>query len=232
MSNQSGGSVAVFLQVRLDSSRLPAKALYELAGKPVVVHCMEALRDLRADRYCLLTDGASASILSPFARACGFSVFSGPKDDVLSRFVMAADHFGIDHILRGTADNPLVSHELSSLVQDSYLTSAADYCVLKDVPHGSCIEAVSAHALRIVRTESTDAFEHEHVCPGIYRQAERFRVLYIEPPLPLRRPEIRVTIDNIEDYEIMRRLFQANYHSAPIKLAAAIEFLAAAGKEN
>lgn len=225
MNKPNGGSVAVFLQARLDSSRLPAKVLYELAGKPVVVHCMEALRELRADRYCLLTDGASAGVLAPFARACGFTLFSGPKDDVLSRFVLAADHFGVDHILRGTADNPLVSQELSELVRDSYLAAAADYCVAANVPHGSCIEAVSAHALRVVRTESDDSFEHEHVCPGVYRRPQRFRVLQLDPPPALRRPDIRVTVDTIEDYEIMRKLFLHLYRNKPVSISMAIEYL-------
>jgi len=230
MSLQTGGSVAVFLQVRLDSSRLPAKALFELAGQPIVVHCMKALRELRAERYCLLTDSASADVLLPFARSCGFTIFSGPKDDVLARFVMAADHFGIDHILRGTADNPLVSPALSALVRDTYLASAADYCVCKDVPVGSCIEAVSAHALRVVRAESADAYEHEHVCPGIYRQPERFRVHRIDPPLEYRRPDIRVTIDTIEDYQNMRQFFSGPATGQPYDLAAAIAYLDKLGK--
>ena len=225
MISQSGGSVAVFLQARLDSTRLPAKALYELAGKPVVVHCMESLRELRADRYCLLTDGASADILSPFARSCGFSLFSGPKDDVLSRFVLAADHFGIDHILRGTADNPLVSLELSDLVRNAYLAAAADYCVLANVPHGACVEAVSAHALRVVRTESADNFEHEHVCPGVYRRPERFRVLHLDPPRTFKRPDLRVTIDTIDDYQIMNQLFKQLYRGKPVAMSAAIAYL-------
>ena len=221
-----GGSSAVFLQVRLDSSRLPAKALFELGGKPVVRLCMEALRALPAERYCLLTDQASADILAPFARQAGYQVFTGPKDDVLARFVMAADHFGIDHIWRGTADNPLVSAELSGLIQAAYRQRGAEYCVMRDVPHGSCIEAVSAQALRTVRAESTDPFEHEHVCPGIYRNPERYRVCHLDPPGQLRHPEVSVTLDTIADYQRLRAFFARNYRGEPLPLDLAIRELA------
>lgn len=216
------GSSAVFLQARLDSSRLPAKALFELGGEPVVCLCMKALSELPAERHCLLTDVASADILAPFARRCGWQLFSGPKDDVLARFVLAADHFGVDHIWRGTADNPLVSPELSRLIQDAYLAQGVEYAVMADVPHGSCIEAVSAQALRTVRAESRDPFEHEHVCPGVYRQPERYRVLRLEPPARLRRPDISVTLDTIEDYCRLRDLFDREYRGRPIELEQAI----------
>jgi spore coat polysaccharide biosynthesis protein SpsF len=218
MTSPAGGSSAVFLQARLDSTRLPAKALFELGGKPVVRLCMEALRELPADRYCLLTDQASADILAPFARQVGWQVFSGPKDDVLARFVLAADHFGIDHIWRGTADNPLVSAELSLGIQSAYRVLGAEYCNLREVPHGSCIEAVSAQALRTVRAESTDPFEHEHVCPGVYRHAERYRVCLQEPPPAFRRPEVSATLDTAADYRRLQAFFARHYRGSPVAL--------------
>ena len=221
-----GGVSAVFLQARLDSSRLPAKALFELGGKPIIGLCMAALRELPADRYCLLTDEASADILAPFARHYGWQLFSGPKDDVLARFVMAADHYGVDHIWRGTADNPLVSLELSRLIQEAYRSQGAEYAVMKDVPHGSCIEAVSAQALRTVRAESTDLYEHEHVCPGVYRHPERYRVLQLEPPTQLRRPDVSVTVDTLADYARLKALFDQDYAGRPLELSAVIRRLA------
>ncbi len=220
--NHCGGVSAVFLQVRLDSSRLPAKALFELGGKPLVTLCMEALRELAADRYCLLTDAASADILAPFAHQADWQVFSGPKNDVLARFVLAADHFGIDHIWRGTADNPLVSLELSRLIQDAYLRQGAEYAVMQQVPHGSCIEAVSAQALRTVRAESADPFEHEHVCPGVYRHPERYRVLKLDPPDRFCHPELSVSIDTISDYQRIKAIFDQHYNGRPIPLESAV----------
>lgn len=220
-----GGTSAVFLQARLDSSRLPGKALYELAGKPLAVHCMENLRRLPADRYCLLTDEASAPILAPFARGCGYELFAGPKDDVLARFALAAERYGVDHVWRGTADNPLVSLELCSLIRDAYLAGAADYCNLHSVPHGSCVEAVSAAALARVAAGGPDAFEREHVCPGVYRHPERFSLLRLDPPPALARPDINVSIDTIEDYCRLRSLFDRHYAGEPLPLQTAIAYL-------
>jgi spore coat polysaccharide biosynthesis protein SpsF len=216
------GASAVFLQARLDSSRLPAKALAELAGEPAVCLCMKALSELPADRHCLLTDSASADVLAPFARRCGWQLFSGPRDDVLARFVLAADHYGVEHVWRATADNPLVSVELCRLIQAAYLAQGAEHAVMVEVPHGSCVEAVSVQALRTVRAESRDPFEREHVCPGIWRHPERWRVLRLEPPVWLRRPDISVTLDTFDDYRRLRELFAAEYQGVPIPLERAI----------
>jgi spore coat polysaccharide biosynthesis protein SpsF len=110
---------AVFLQVRLDSSRLPRKALLELAGVTVLEHAMQALDLVRADIRVLLTTKDSAAELKPIAESAGWNMFIGSKDDVLDRFVMAAREFNADRIIRATGDNPLVSAEMANAAQGS-----------------------------------------------------------------------------------------------------------------
>ena len=67
----------IFLQVRLDSTRLPQKALLPLERYSVVEHAMAGLRRVKADIYALVTDRKSASTLSKYAKSQGFDVFSG-----------------------------------------------------------------------------------------------------------------------------------------------------------
>ena len=51
MSVYSG--VAVVVQARLNSSRLPRKALLNLCGKPLLAYTLAAMREIPAERYIL-----------------------------------------------------------------------------------------------------------------------------------------------------------------------------------
>ena len=105
--------VAVGLQVRLDSNRLPKKALLPLGGKPVVEHVLEALREIPAGAHALLTDEESEAELSPIAEKLGFTMLLGPREDVLKRYALLAEETGAAILLRATGDNPLVSPRMA-----------------------------------------------------------------------------------------------------------------------
>ncbi len=107
--------IGVLLQVRLDSSRLPNKALLELGGRSVIEHAMLSLRRIPAAVHAIVTDEESRELLEPRAVKCGFGVAVGPRDDVLERYVLAARAYGVTRVVRATGDNPLVSWELARM---------------------------------------------------------------------------------------------------------------------
>jgi spore coat polysaccharide biosynthesis protein SpsF (cytidylyltransferase family) len=88
----------VFLQARINSVRLKAKALLPLRGTSTIQHVMRALLPVNADVHALLTDQESRELLSPYAEAEGFRLFAGPSDDVLLRYCRAAETYGVQRI--------------------------------------------------------------------------------------------------------------------------------------
>jgi len=198
---------AVFLQTRLDSSRLPYKALYDLSGKALVSRCMEALQDIKADLRVLLCDEASFSSLQGFAKDEGWEIFSGSKEHVLERFVRAAEYYGVSHLYRATGDNPLVSSLLSETLFRKMLDQAFDYAGYSGVPIGSSCECARVQALKQVLESGPSAYEREHVCPGLYQHPELYRCLKLEAPPWARNAEASFTLDTFEDYQRLNRLF-------------------------
>ncbi len=189
---------AVFLQVRLNSSRLPGKALMLLEGIPLIEWCMRRLKAAEAQEFVLLTCERDAGRLRPSAERCGFTLFTGSEDDVLNRFASAVLYFKPDMILRATGDNPFVSPFLVGETVRLAASARADYAVLKNIPVGSSVEAVSAEALLKAAVRAEDAYEHEHVTPYLYRHPETFRVVSGEAPPGYRSP-LSVTVDTEDD---------------------------------
>lgn len=207
---------AIFLQVRLDSSRLPRKALLPLSGKEVISHAMEALSQVPVERYVLLTDEESRAGLSSPAEKEGFELFTGPKDDVLARYAMAVEYYQVDHFIRATGDNPLVSAACAESLLQTHIQSGADYSAYTGLPLGTGVECVRSQALLDAHTLAAERYDREHVCPYLYRHPEKYQIFRPQAEKSFQAPDLRVTLDTREDYERLQDIFRHLYRGHPI----------------
>ena len=220
MSEQTG----IFLQVRIASSRLNGKALLPLAGKPVIVHAMEALSTVPADSRWILTDEQSAPELTDPADRCGFKVYAGDPENVLKRYCDAADHAGADTIVRATGDNPLVSSFITEQSLALQRETGADYAGVTGSPLGTGVEILRAQALRDLLVRTTDRYEQEHVGPGLYRRPKTYHIAIREVDRHLYQPAFRVTLDTAEDYQRLQSIFRDLYRGAPIDIGELVAY--------
>jgi spore coat polysaccharide biosynthesis protein SpsF len=197
----------VLLQVRLDSSRFPRKALADLGGLTVFERCLRALRPVAADCHAVVTEPLSAPELAGLAQAEGWQVFVGPKDDVLERYLLACNHFGLTTVVRATGDNPLVSPRLANRLLQEHHLQGADYSGFLGAPVGSGVEVVQVSALRAASANSPDAYEREHVSPHLYRRPQTFRLYRPDVPPSCFYPDGRITLDTLEDWHYLCRLW-------------------------
>lgn len=211
----------IFIQARLDSSRLPGKVLLPLGDLTVLEHALRGLRGIPGKIHAVLTDAEGARELGPLSRRWGFRLFAGDRDDVLNRFARAIGHFGVDQVIRATGDNPLVSPELAMKALTVSRDTGADYCALQGSPLGTGVEVVKAQALLEAAEEARDFYEREHVCPFIYRRPERFHLAQpvVDPPW---RGDVRLTLDTPGDYEFLKTLYREFYRGEPISLEKVI----------
>jgi spore coat polysaccharide biosynthesis protein SpsF len=207
----------VFLQARIDSSRLPGKALLLIRGKALLFHAMESLKKVPADIHVLLTEEGSLAALSPLAGQAGFEIFSGSKADVLKRFCDALAVFPVDTLIRATGDNPLVSWEMASRLLKEHRKLKADYSGYFGLPTGCGVEVVRAESLLKAQRESSDPYDREHVTPYIYKNP---RIFSLHRPLApaRRRASFSVSVDTQEDFDRVAAVFSAIYRDGPVAL--------------
>jgi spore coat polysaccharide biosynthesis protein SpsF len=210
----SDGS-AVVLQARLDSSRLPGKALLPLGGRPLLYRVMEALRRIPAAAYILASPEDCAGQFVPLAEEAGFSFCPGPKEDVLGRYCLAIRRFSIDRVIRATADNPFVFVDVARAINAEALSLDADYAGYSGLPYGAGVESVSAQALLRAERETVPTRpaegpslppealppEREHVCPYLYHHPELFLLHRPLAPRIWQGPSLRLSVDTREDYD-------------------------------
>jgi len=105
--------VIIAVQVRLESSRLPNKALADLGGMPLIERLVKRLRTVRGvDGVVLACPERDAGILGA---AAGVRPIIGPEEDVLTRILNVARETEADKIVKVGADCPLVPPDLIEL---------------------------------------------------------------------------------------------------------------------
>jgi spore coat polysaccharide biosynthesis protein SpsF len=201
--------LAIVLQARIDSSRLPGKALLPLGEKPLILRVMEALDRIPAELRILACPEDSVSSFEKLVQEAGFTLFAGPKEDVLERFCLALKKFNIRHLIRATGDNPFVFTDAAYALITEALTLEADYAGYSGLPLGAGIEYVHAKALLRAGTEAVSEYEHEHVCPYLYNNPDKFLLHRPLAPQHWQTPEIRLTVDTQQDYERAQALYAA-----------------------
>ena len=204
---------ALVLQARIDSSRLPGKALLPLGGKPMIFRVMEAFgffpgKPFPWEAKILACPEDSVSSFAPLAEEAGFSLVPGPGDDVLARYCLAIRRSGAERIVRATGDNPFVFVDAAVSINLEAEALSADYAGYSGLPYGAGVESIASEALLRAEREAKTEAEREHVCPYLYGHPELFRLH--RPPAPARwqGPELRITVDTREDYDQALTLYE------------------------
>ena len=189
------------LQARIDSSRLPGKALLSLGGRPLILRVMEAFNIFSWDLKVLACPEDSAASFAPLAEDAGFTLIPGPKEDVLGRYCLVIRKTGAERIVRATGDNPFVFADAAVALNGEAESLAADYAGYSGLPYGAGVESIASEALLRAEKEAQTAMEREHVCPYIYTHPELFSLHRPLSPLKWQGADFRITVDTPDDYK-------------------------------
>ena len=164
-------TTGIIIQARINSTRFKAKIFAKLADSFVLQHVMNA-----AQETCLpwtLAIPHDEEVL--FRVFCGEqpNIIEGPEDDVLARFVIAAQTYNFNHIIRITSDCPLIPPGLILACLEKYVeeepgyltTTFFDprvYSVAQGLPSGFDVEIFSLKNLLIADKHARNE-EREHV---------------------------------------------------------------------
>ena len=204
-------TVAVIVQARMGSSRLPGKTLEPLGATTVLDWVVTRSRSAaQVNEVVVATSGDP--IDDPIEQRCGrlnVSCVRGAPLDVLSRYQVALVETDADEIVRVTADCPLLDPGIVDLAIETRRAGGLDYVSTSldgRFPRGLDVEVVRRSVLETAATEATDPDEREHVTLFVYRQPERFACAAVACPSWARHPELRITVDEAPDLEVVRRI--------------------------
>ncbi len=195
----------VFVAVRMKSSRLPLKALVDIAGEPLIKRLVERLLDsMPLERIVLCTsDHPQDDAIQQFATDNGISCFRGDELDVMGRFLAAAEVYGAGTIARVTGDNPLTDPEMLTEMFKQHHSSNAEYTFNNDLPVGTRVEIIDVIALARIHAQLSDPSFSEYMT-YMLKRPDKMKILEAESPnKALIRPEISLTVDTLLDLNLI-----------------------------
>ena len=201
------------IQARTGSTRLPGKVLLPLLGEPSLAKVVRrAGRAASLDAVVVATTTLPADdAIAALGAGAGWPVVRGSELDLLDRYLQAAHEHDAARVVRITSDCPVIDPAVIDEVVHALETSGADYASNtlepRTFPRGLDVEAMSLAALEAAGRDDRDPASREHATPFLYRHPERFSLVRV--PSAIDRSEHRWTVDTPEDYELVRRIYDA-----------------------
>lgn len=224
--------LGIVIQARTGSTRLPSKMLLPFYdGLTILELLIERLKSAFHYPIILATSTETGDDkLEQLASKMDVFCVRGSEENVLSRFLLAAEKYKLSHVVRVCADNPFLDMQLISQLTEIEYT-AFDYSshILRDgtpaikTHFGFFTELVSKAALENINSETDEKLYQEHVTNYIYSHENKFNIKFLELPSSFDdyQGKVRLTIDTAEDFKIASQLYaelmNSNKHSFDYK---------------
>lgn len=220
--------IDLIIQARMGSSRLPGKSLFDLAGKPLVYRIIERVKRCKNldDIILAIPDNDQNRPLEEIAIDAEIKCFKGSEEDLVERYLNAANLYKTDYICRLPADNPIpepseidkmISFHLS--LEKKGFSSNLAQINNSGYPDGIGIEIFSTSLLKYVSEKYKDPQKREHVHLNFYNydtqeviDAELAPVNTINCPIDFRRPDIILDVNTYDQYLFIKQIYDYFYY--------------------
>jgi spore coat polysaccharide biosynthesis protein SpsF len=203
--------VVAIIQVRMGSTRLPGKVLRSIGGYTLLAHIVHRLRQVPAlDAVAVATtENQKDDFIVEECKSLDVPCLRGPEEDVLERYVMAAEfcHAGI--VVRATGDNPMIDRGSVQRVVEALHAGGFDYVGEGGLPKGCCGEVCTFEALCRAREFATMPEHREHVTLIMRQDLVRFKSCILIAPDDVHQPQVNLSIDTEEEYQFVKSLMEA-----------------------
>ena len=228
--------VVASIQARMGSTRLPGKVMLPLAAEHALSH---TIRRVKSTEYVTNTMVATSKqmaddIVARYAARSGADVFRGSESDVLGRIYRAARSADADVIVRITGDCPLIDPETIDTVVREILDGDTQYAANifeHTFPRGLDVEAFTFESFEYVHEEATEPHHREHVTPYYREQEDVFSTesvtsedVFDEPQFQ-NRGDLRLTLDEADDYEVLRTIYENVPFDDILRIREAIRYV-------
>ncbi|MFC2019184.1 cytidylyltransferase domain-containing protein [Chloroflexota bacterium] len=209
---------AIFIPVRVGSSRLPNKALLQIKGRTIIEHLIDRVKLARLPDLIVICTTVSLedAILVEIAKNNNIEYFRGNERDILDRYWKAALEYNVDFIVNTDGDDIFCDPNYIDKVVESFMREQSDFIQVEGLPFGAAPCGIKVNALERACLSKIES-DTETGWSRYFTDSGRFKVKKIEvDDESLRAPEIRMTLDYVDDYKFFVEVFERLYVSGEV----------------
>ncbi len=215
--------VSIVIQARSTSTRFPGKIFEKIGTKSILQHVLDACYNSSdyinkfSHKHGIECGVAVAvpykdKLIDSFSRN---TIIEGPEDDVLKRYVIAADALDSDFVVRITSDCPFVPPYIISKAINHAVNDSLDFITNADPryrtsPDGHDCEVMSRRMLEWLNENATESFHKEHVT-SLLQDKEPIGFIIANLIGFADYSSIKLSVDTKEDLERMTAMYNSLY---------------------
>lgn len=201
---------AIYITIRMDSSRLPEKTMKKILGRPVLEHIIRRAKlTKRFDEIIVCTTTREIdNQVAELSVKNGVKVYRGSLEDKLERWNGATEEYGIDYIVTFDGDDLFCDPYLLDKGAEQIQKGQYDFIEAPDgLICGAFTYAFTAAALKkvceIKNSADTEMMWTYFKDTGLFKTGtlEQVESIYFSK-------DIRMTLDYPEDFEFFTKVFE------------------------
>ena len=200
--------VLCVIQARMNSSRLPGKVILPFAGSSIIECIHERVKRSKRVNDVLVGTSIESSdnSLVKLLEEKNINYFRGSLDNVLNRFASISKEYNPDFLVRITGDCPLIDQDIIDICVENCVAGKYDYFrLLEPYPDGLDVDIFKSSAITIANEKAKKISEREHIGQYFLNNPNDFLLGGINL-FETRHQEIRITLDEEEDYKLLKEL--------------------------
>lgn len=201
------------ITARLKSKRLPKKIVLEVAGKPLLVHMLDRIKQAKKIGKIVICTSTNPQDdpLEQIAFQEEVICFRGSEEDVLARLLEAAKRHEVSHFINLTADCPLIDPDFIDRTVDALLETGADFVKFDKLPRGQGMNGVKVSSLKKVCDMKMET--ETEVWGDYFMDSPDMKVHYPYVAREYIHETLKTSIDYPEDYQFIKEVFAALYRA-------------------
>jgi len=205
--------VLAIVQSRLNSSRLPGKALLPLGYSTILGLCVKRVcsANLVSKTFVSTSLDRSDNKIVEFCKNNKINSFRGPLEDVGKRLVDTALSCRQERFIRICGDSPFI--DPSIIDEEISISKTSDFDLVTNVfprsfPKGQSVEVIRTKTMLQICSKKRTKAEKEHATSYFYNNYKDYRICSFNSGAD--QANSRQCIDEDKDYEIAKYIVSVN----------------------
>ncbi len=197
-------STGAIIFSRMDSNRLPGKAMIDISGRSLLGRVIDRAKKIKgAERIIVATSSRSVDDpISSFAESEGIDVYRGNVNDVAGRALDACKAFNLEKFARICGDRPFFDPELVTRLLKMHDKMDLDIVTTmfpRTYPPGLTTEIISTSALEFAISKIKKPEDMEHITNYFYRKPHNFNIHNVGIPNNSNYDNVHLVVDDEND---------------------------------
>jgi spore coat polysaccharide biosynthesis protein SpsF len=205
--------IVAIVQARINSTRYRGKVMKLLNKKPIIEIIHSILQESKFINNVVIATSINSENdkLVNFLEKNNIDYFRGSENDVLDRYYKIAKKLQADLIVRVTGENPLIDVSFIDKGIKKIQNGQFDYVsnnYPRTFPLGLDFEVFTFDTLERLKKSAKNHDDLEHVSLYLKKNRNKFKTENTPAPKSKTFPNWRLTVDTIEDYKLIKKIFE------------------------